>query len=213
MKPAHPAPHAADRAINAESCMASQDTSEMRVHPANANSPVGLISTRSLLRAGGFTAIELMVVVAITAVLTALAAPSFTALIERWRTRSTAENLTSTLYLARSEAMKRGGGIAIDAAGGWENGWKITYTQGGATTDLHVNAAPNKLTLTQNNSKTKVYLDRWGMLSETSGGVPAPMSFIIYPAGKSATDSSAIRLCVSNGGRIQQKKAGAACPA
>src|SRR5260370_13161408 len=39
--------------------------------------------------AKGFTAIELMVVVAILAVLTTLAAPSFHLIIERWRVRQT----------------------------------------------------------------------------------------------------------------------------
>ena len=66
----------------------------------------------------GFTAIELMVVVSIVAILAALAAPSFTPLIERWRVRSAIEHLTSTLYFARSEAIKRGGGITIDASSG-----------------------------------------------------------------------------------------------
>ena len=40
----------------------------------------------------GFTAIELLVVVAIVAILTALAAPSFTPLIERWRVRQARES-------------------------------------------------------------------------------------------------------------------------
>ena len=50
----------------------------------------------------GFTAIELMVVVSIIAILTALAAPSFTPLIENWRVREASEQLQSTLYYARS---------------------------------------------------------------------------------------------------------------
>lgn len=159
----------------------------------------------------GFTAIELMVVVAIVAILAALAAPSFTPLIERWRVRSAAEDLTSTIYYARSEAIKRGGNITIDASGGWGQGWKVTHTEGGTTTDLQVSPAPNKTSLTQSNSKTLLYVDRWGMLSETSGGVPAAMSIVLYPTAKNDTDASAIRLCVAGGGRIEQKKQGAAC--
>lgn len=160
----------------------------------------------------GFTAIELMVVVAIVAILAALAAPSFTPLIERWRVRSTAEDLTSTLYYARSEAIKRGGGVAIDATAGWGQGWKVTHTQGGTTTDLQVSEAPRKVTMTQSGGVNVLYVDRWGMLSETSGGAPAlGMNILLHPDGKSATDISAIRLCIVSGGRIEQKKQGDAC--
>lgn len=159
----------------------------------------------------GFTAIELMVVVAIVAVLAALAAPSFTPLIERWRVRGVAEDLTSTLYYARSEAIKNGGGIVIDASSGWGQGWKVTQTTNGTTTDLQTSTTPAKVSLVQSNSKTKLYLDRWGTLSETSGGAPTSLDIVIYPEGKSATDASAIRLCTSSG-RIAQMKQGAACP-
>lgn len=47
----------------------------------------------------GFTAIELMVVVSIIAVLAALAGPSFTQMIESWRVRDATESLSSTLFL------------------------------------------------------------------------------------------------------------------
>ena len=45
----------------------------------------------------GFTLIEVMVVVSILAVLIAIAAPSFTPMIERWRVRQATEQLQSTL--------------------------------------------------------------------------------------------------------------------
>ena len=158
----------------------------------------------------GFTAIELMVVVAIVAVLAALAAPSFTPMIERWRVRQTAEALQSSIYLARSEAIKRGGGITIDATGGWDQGWKVTHTQGANTTELQVVPAPSNVALTQ--AALQLFVDRWGMVSTTSNGAATTTNFLIYPTGKSGS-SNAIRLCISAGGRILQKAAGAACPA
>lgn len=158
----------------------------------------------------GFTAIELMVVVSIVAVLAALAGPSFTPLMERWRVRSATEDLASTLYFARSEAIKRGGGITIAASGGWNSGWKVTHTQDSITTDLQSSPKPNRVSIAQNNNKNKLYIDRWGMLSETNGGIPMNTNVLIYPEGKSTTDSSAVRLCVS-GARITQMKNGGAC--
>lgn len=157
----------------------------------------------------GVTAIELMVVVAIIAVLAALAGPSFTPLIERWRVRQTAEALQSSIYLARSEAIKRGGGITIDATGGWDQGWRVTHTQGTTTTPLQVVPAPNNVALTQ--AALQLFVDRWGMVSTTSNGAATTTNFLIYPTGKSGS-SNAIRLCISAGGRILQKAAGAACP-
>lgn len=158
----------------------------------------------------GFTAIELMVVVSIVAILAALAGPSFAPLIERWRVRDAAEGLTSTLYYARSEAIKRGGGIAIDATGGWDQGWKVTHTSNAITTDLKVSTAPPRIAATHSNGKLILYVDRWGMLSETSGGPPSQVDILLKPTGKLDTDFSAIRLCVV-GGRIAQKTKGVAC--
>ncbi len=157
----------------------------------------------------GFTAIELMVVVAIVAVLAALAGPSFTPMIERWRVRQTAEALQSSIYLARSEAIKRGGGITIDATGGWDQGWRVTHTQGTTTTPLQEVPAPSNVALTQ--AALQLFVDRWGMVSTTNNGAATTTNFLIYPTGKSGSPN-AIRLCISAGGRILQKAAGAACP-
>ena len=163
----------------------------------------------------GFTAIELMVVVAIVAVLAALAGPSFTPMIERWRVRQTAEALQSSIYLARSEAIKRGGGITIDATGGWDQGWRVTHTQGATTTPLQEVPAPNQVAFEQqptDKASSKLFVDRWGMVSTTNNGAATTTNFLIYPTGKSGSPN-AIRLCISAGGRILQKAAGAACPA
>lgn len=55
----------------------------------------------------GFTAIELMVVVAILGILAALAAPSFTETVKRYRVTSVRDDMTAAIQWARSEAIRR----------------------------------------------------------------------------------------------------------
>ena len=96
-----------------------------------------LAATPPLTGPNGFTAIELMVVVAIVAVLAALAGPSFTPMIERWRVRQTAEALQSSIYLARSEAIRRNTAVTLSATASnltqnhWELGWQIWVDRNG----------------------------------------------------------------------------------
>jgi len=58
-------------------------------------------------REHGLTLLELAIVVAITAIVAATAAPSFTALIDARRLDSAATRLAADIQLARSEAMMR----------------------------------------------------------------------------------------------------------
>lgn len=76
----------------------------------------------------GFTLIEAMVVVAIVAVLAALASPSFTAMLQRYRVDSTYESLNNAIQLARIEAIRTGRRVNLETAvcGGvadWDCGW------------------------------------------------------------------------------------------
>lgn len=63
--------------------------------------------------AGGFTVIELMAVVVVTAVLITLAAPAFLDLLARRRLEGVANGLNADLQYARSEAVSRQQDVAL----------------------------------------------------------------------------------------------------
>jgi type IV fimbrial biogenesis protein FimT len=94
---------------------------------------------------GGFTLIELMVTVAILAILLGIAAPSFESVIKSSRMASAVNTFMSDMRFARSEAIRRGGGVVMcrsDApenatpscgsgsgpgGNGWVSGWIIFH--------------------------------------------------------------------------------------
>ena len=148
----------------------------------------------------GFTLIELMIVVAIMAILIALAAPSFTPLIERWRVRDATESLQSALYYARSEAIKRGGNISIKAKSGtdWGSGWQVIFNNSGTDEVLQNTDAPTRVTVSLASSDGSLSIDRWGLLSSTQ------LIFRLYPQGTSTSNAGAAALCIGTGGRIRR---------
>lgn len=164
----------------------------------------------------GFTAIELMVTVAIMAVLATLAAPSFTTLLESWRVRRATEDLRSTLYFARSEAIKRNGGVAIQklpnntngcttAIGkrDWDCGWFVCEDTnrngkcGAREPVLQRVFTPSKVQVSRTGGAESIKLNRWGLVDGTWLG------FSLVPLDKPTTHSGARGLCVSAGGRIR----------
>lgn len=75
----------------------------------------------------GFTLVELMVVVAIVAVLAAVGAPSFRDMLLNQRLATAAQGFNSALGFARTEAIQRGQGVEVTALGGsdWSEGWVV----------------------------------------------------------------------------------------
>ena len=176
-------------------------------------------------RSSGFTLIELLVTIVIVAVLVALAGPSFSGLIERWRVRQGFEGLQSTLYYARAEAIKRGGNVSLRkeptgtngcalASGDsdWDCGWYIFSDINGdgdfngGDARLQGFLTSNRVQVTRSDSTASITFDRWGMPD-------APLGFTIIPQGKSLSDSAALGLCMNRAGRISKVPAtGVPCP-
>lgn len=84
------------------------------------------------MRQRGFSLIELMVVVAITAILLTIGLPSFQSSLRSNRVATSTNELLASFSLARSEAIRSPGGAAIcsstngTACGGdWNDGWMV----------------------------------------------------------------------------------------
>lgn len=82
----------------------------------------------------GFTLHELLIAVAMLAVIFGLAVPTMRTFILNQNVRNAAFDLTSSLLLARSEATKRNADVVIARVGtGWHQGWTITTVNAGVT--------------------------------------------------------------------------------
>lgn len=146
----------------------------------------------------GFTLIEIMIGIAVLAILLALAVPSFTQIIRNNRAAAQANNFVLALTVARNEAVTRGMPVSIcaaDAAGtacagavsDWQNGWLIFLDATGAAgaidgTDnvLHsVQRVSDGMQLTASNNVGFIRYSRSGTPTNT-GGVAAGTAVVTF---------------------------------
>ncbi|HUS25720.1 MAG TPA: GspH/FimT family pseudopilin [Candidatus Binatia bacterium] len=78
-------------------------------------------------RSRGFSLIELITVVVMIGIFTAMAIPGFTYLTRITRVKGAATTVYLSLLKARSEAVKRGSAVTLTPVGGnWAAGWTMT---------------------------------------------------------------------------------------
>jgi type IV fimbrial biogenesis protein FimT len=129
----------------------------------------------------GLTLWEVLIGLILLGIVAAMAAPSLSAFVDAQRRQDTAQQLTSSLRMARAEAILRNQHVVVQAKeGNWSKGWSVFV-------DANRNQLPDEddIVLTEfggyrnmkviGNSKvrTKVGFDRTGRLLDNANGTLA----------------------------------------
>lgn len=167
--------------------------------------------------ARGFTLIELMVTVALAAILMMVAVPSFTTYLRNSQLTSFTNTLLSAANAARGEAMKRGVyAMVVPNGTSWDSGWIVfvdvnrdkEYVSTNDVLILSSDAKPSFLTITGNGTagETPPYIlyDPSGYAKTKDGGFGAS-TFEVKRNDVSTTDelSQTRRLKIAATGRAR----------
>lgn len=160
----------------------------------------------------GFTLVELVVTIALLAILTTLAIPSFSEVLRQWRRDSATRALLISLQIARSEAIKSSrrmvvcpstNGTSCAASTEWRNGW-IVFVDDGAT-DQTYDAGERVINVTSGQSGVATLASSGGVqvMQFLPNGLMASgtTTFTVTPSGASAS-TKVDKIAVSRVGRV-----------
>ncbi len=165
---------------------------------------------RAMNRQCGFTLIELMITLAIVAIVLAIGVPSFQGMMRNNRAAAHMNEFTSALNLARSEAVKRGVNVGIvPNTGGWAQGWTVFVDTDGSGS---LNGAEVTLRVydrlegnpTMTGAASIFYLPSGAI----AGGGTQQISYVL----DSADPATRRLICVNPVGRPSIDKEHTACP-
>ncbi len=144
----------------------------------------------------GFTLVELMITLAILAIIVSATAPSFTRMIEDNRVTTQANTLLSSITLARFEAIKRGANVTITPnTGGYGNGWCVHTGATCAAGKVLENGALTHVSTTGGALSTTITYDSFGVTTAA-----ATLTINLAPPNCKSGDARLRRLTVSPAG-------------
>ncbi|RPA63882.1 prepilin-type N-terminal cleavage/methylation domain-containing protein [Shewanella frigidimarina] len=156
----------------------------------------------------GFTLIEVMVTVAIAAIVIVVAVPSLNSLYESVRAKNNTDKIHSILVLARNQAINYGTIVNIcslqtatscKSGTDWSKGIRVFVEGNGVTTELKVIDSFDDKDKVKGPSKA---------ISFSSDGISTGGDFIYCPNGKADESKS---ISVSSSGRVSYGDEGKSC--
>lgn len=172
------------------------------------------------MKQSGATLLELMVVLAIAAILLTVGIPSFASLARSSRLSAATNEFLASLHLARAEAIKRGRRAVMCpsatgtscADGGWHQGWLLFHdannnarVDAGEETILAQQALPAGLRLTGNVTVSKYISYAPGGATRLVSG--AFQAGTLTVCNETASPVAANRIIISSTGRPRTSRA------
>jgi len=153
---------------------------------------------------GGFTLTELVVTIAIAAILATLAVPSFNNIIASEHAKAAASELYTSLFTARSEAIRLDQQVKMtQGTGGWQYGWTTAATINGTTTTVDAHGAMTGVALQEGSGATSVTYYPSGRLAPST-----TPTFVITATTGSSTSTQCVSIDPTGTPYMQ---AGSAC--
>jgi type IV fimbrial biogenesis protein FimT len=158
----------------------------------------------------GFSLIELMVVIAMVAIVAAIAFPTYKDFIKNTRIRSTTESILAGLQKARTEALRRNANVRFDLDSSFNGSWIFgcvtvvtTDTDGDGEEDCP--AEIEKYKATDSSGDININTDNGSGVSFSSMGVRKPDAadfnqIDVDMDGMDASNSRDLRIQIGTGG-------------
>lgn len=150
-------------------------------------------------RSRGFTLIEMLVTLAVFAVLLMIAIPSMRPFLQSQSVKNASMDINSTVALARSEAIKRNATVDVTATSptDWSQGWVVSQTT--PATTIRKQPALANIVITPSNGGSFSF-DGNGRMTTTGA------TFTIAPLDKTAPQPLCLTVTVGATGRVESTK-------